>query len=54
MKNANEYNVASTVEPSATKAQWKVHSKHVIACDGAGSQVRMSLGIESEGEDNCG
>lgn len=43
----------STVEERSTKTQWQVHSRHVLACDGAKSQVRADLGIESEGEDGC-
>ncbi|KAI8938280.1 hypothetical protein NX059_005938 [Plenodomus lindquistii] len=45
--------VISTVEERSTKAQWQVRSRHVLACDGAKSQVRKDLGIESEGEDGC-
>lgn len=43
----------SIVEERSTKVQWQVKSKHVIACDGARSQVRKFLEIESEGEDGC-
>ncbi|KAH8733472.1 FAD binding domain-containing protein [Ilyonectria robusta] len=43
--------VTTTVEERATKTRWEITSRHVIACDGAKSQVRKDLGIESEGED---
>ncbi|KAF2014634.1 FAD binding domain-containing protein [Aaosphaeria arxii CBS 175.79] len=43
--------VTTTVEERATKEQWQVVSRHVVACDGARSQVRKFLRIESEGED---
>ncbi|KAJ2900058.1 hypothetical protein MKZ38_002676 [Zalerion maritima] len=43
--------VTSLVEERFTKAQWHIESKHVLACDGAKSQVRKFLGIEMEGED---
>ncbi|CAK7221310.1 hypothetical protein SBRCBS47491_004484 [Sporothrix bragantina] len=43
--------VTSTVEERSTKARWQITSRHVLACDGARSQVRKDLGIESEGED---
>ncbi|CAH0033221.1 unnamed protein product [Clonostachys rhizophaga] len=42
--------VISTVEERSTKAQWQVRSRHVLACDGAKSQVRADLAIESEDE----
>ncbi|KAJ4230735.1 hypothetical protein NW757_013967 [Fusarium falciforme] len=42
--------VISILEECSTKAQWQVHSRHVLACDGAKSQVRTDLGIESEDE----
>lgn len=45
--------VTTTVEERATKTRWEITSRHVIACDGAKSQVRKDLGIESEGEDGC-
>ncbi|KAJ9139161.1 2,4-dichlorophenol 6-monooxygenase [Pleurostoma richardsiae] len=44
--------VYSTVEERSTKTQWRITSRHVLACDGAKSQVRKFLGIESEGEDS--
>ncbi|KAB5545740.1 FAD binding domain-containing protein [Coniochaeta sp. 2T2.1] len=43
--------VISTLEERSTKTRWQVQSTHVLACDGARSEVRKSLGIESEGED---
>lgn len=45
--------VITTVEERETKTTYKIRSRHVIGCDGAKSQVRKSLGIESEGEDSC-
>lgn len=45
--------VTTTVEERATKTRWEITSRHVIACDGAKSQVRKDLSIESEGEDGC-
>ncbi|KAJ4387265.1 hypothetical protein N0V93_007854 [Gnomoniopsis smithogilvyi] len=47
-----EDNVITTVEERGTKATYKIRSRHVIGCDGAKSQVRKSLGIQSEGEDS--
>ncbi|OCL07710.1 hypothetical protein AOQ84DRAFT_294575, partial [Glonium stellatum] len=44
--------VISTVEERVTKTQFRIRSKHVIGCDGAKSQVRKHLGIESEEEDS--
>lgn len=41
------------LEQRSTGSRWVVRSKHVVACDGAKSQVRKDLGIESEGEDGC-
>ncbi|OLN87753.1 2,4-dichlorophenol 6-monooxygenase [Colletotrichum chlorophyti] len=43
--------ILSTVEESVTQKRWTIVSRHVIGCDGAKSQVRKSLDIESEGED---
>ncbi|EON61505.1 hypothetical protein W97_00720 [Coniosporium apollinis CBS 100218] len=48
----NENEVITTVEERATRNQFRIRSEHVIACDGARSQVRSQLGIESEGEDS--
>ena len=45
--------VLTTVEERSTKNRYRIRSKHVVACDGARSQVRTCLGIESEGEDSC-
>ncbi|ORY61761.1 FAD binding domain-containing protein [Pseudomassariella vexata] len=44
--------VTSTLEECHTKHQYTVRSRHVVGCDGAKSQVRNDLGIESEGEDS--
>ncbi|KPM41581.1 hypothetical protein AK830_g4957 [Neonectria ditissima] len=43
--------VTITVEERATKTRWNITSRHVIACDGAKSEVRKDLGIECDGED---
>ncbi|KXH26613.1 FAD binding domain-containing protein [Colletotrichum simmondsii] len=43
--------VTTVVEERATKRRWTITSRHVIGCDGAKSQVRQFLGIETEGED---
>lgn len=43
--------VISTVEERGTGRQHRISSRHVIACDGARSQVRKALNIDSEGED---
>ncbi|OHF02124.1 FAD binding domain-containing protein [Colletotrichum orchidophilum] len=43
--------VTTVVEERATKKRWTIVSRHVIGCDGAKSQVRRFLGIETEGED---
>ncbi|KAM5361900.1 hypothetical protein ACJZ2D_012845 [Fusarium nematophilum] len=43
--------VTSVLEERSTKTQWLARSRHVLACDGAKSQVRADLGIGSEGED---
>lgn len=48
----NENEVISTVEERATGKQYRIHSRHVIACDGAKSQVRKALQVDSEGEDS--
>ncbi|KAH8668666.1 FAD binding domain-containing protein [Xylariales sp. PMI_506] len=47
----NQDGVTSIVEERSTNAQWHIKSQHVMACDGARSQVRKSLGIECEGDD---
>ncbi|WQF85230.1 Putative FAD-binding domain, FAD/NAD(P)-binding domain superfamily [Colletotrichum destructivum] len=43
--------VFTTVEERATKKRYTVTSRHLVGCDGAKSQVRRCLGIETEGED---
>ncbi|KAK1579611.1 FAD binding domain-containing protein [Colletotrichum navitas] len=43
--------VVTVLEEYATKKSCAIKSRHVIGCDGAKSQVRRSLGIETEGED---
>lgn len=45
--------VIATVEERDTKKTFRIRSRHVVGCDGAKSQVRKWLGIESEGEDSC-
>lgn len=48
-----EDKVVTTVEERGTTRTYSIRSRHVIACDGAKSQVRKALGIQSEGEDSC-
>ncbi|KAK1673122.1 FAD binding domain-containing protein [Colletotrichum godetiae] len=43
--------LTTVVEERATRRRWTINSRHVIGCDGAKSQVRRFLGIETEGED---
>ncbi|KAK2031653.1 FAD binding domain-containing protein [Colletotrichum zoysiae] len=43
--------IVTVVEELATKRRCGIKSRHLIGCDGAKSQVRRSLGIETEGED---
>ncbi|VUC30478.1 unnamed protein product [Clonostachys rosea] len=43
--------VTTIIEDRSSSTSLQVRSRHVIACDGARSQVRKHLGIESEGED---
>ncbi|KAL0936770.1 2,4-dichlorophenol 6-monooxygenase [Colletotrichum truncatum] len=43
--------VVTLVEERATRQRWTILSNYVIGCDGAKSEVRKSLGIETEGED---
>jgi len=45
--------VYTTVEDRNAGGTFEVRSQHVIACDGARSQVRSNLGIECDGEDSC-
>ncbi|OBR05282.1 FAD binding domain-containing protein [Colletotrichum higginsianum IMI 349063] len=45
--------VFTTVEERATNKRYTVTSRHLVGCDGAKSQVRRCLGIETEGEDGC-
>lgn len=48
-----DYHVVTRVEERDTKTTYDVRSRYVIGCDGAKSQVRKHLGIESDGEDSC-
>lgn len=43
----------STVEDTFTGEEMKIESSLVIACDGANSRVRKSVGIQSEGEETA-
>ncbi|TPX10374.1 uncharacterized protein E0L32_008779 [Thyridium curvatum] len=43
--------VKSTIEERSTRTQWQVTSRYVIACDGAKSLVRDTLGIGCDGEE---
>lgn len=45
--------VTTTIEDRNSGATFKVKSQHVIACDGARSRVRSTLGIQCDGEDSC-
>lgn len=45
--------VTSIAEERSTKTRWAIRSRHVVACDGARSEVRKYLGIATEGEDGC-
>ncbi|KAK2592314.1 hypothetical protein QQS21_010004 [Conoideocrella luteorostrata] len=47
----NEDVVTATLEERSTKTRWSINSKHLLACDGAKSQVRQDLNIECEGEE---
>lgn len=41
--------VITTIEDRAAKREYQLRSNHMIACDGARSRVRESLGINCEG-----
>ena len=45
--------VINTVAVRNTNDTYQIRSKYVLGCDGAKSQVRKWLGIESEGDDSC-
>lgn len=45
--------ITCIVEERSTKVRWQIKSRHLLACDGARSEVRKDLAIESEGEDGC-
>ncbi|CAI7595600.1 unnamed protein product [Penicillium pancosmium] len=47
----NDNEVITTVEDRAAQKEYRIKSRHVIACDGAKSAVRKHLGITSEGEE---
>ncbi|KAH9210423.1 3-propionate hydroxylase [Leptodontidium sp. 2 PMI_412] len=42
--------VVTVVENRGNKSLYNICSRHVVACDGAKSRVRQTLGIECEGE----
>lgn len=44
--------VTSILYERATGRRWTIRSRHLVACDGARSTVRSSLGIGSQGEDS--
>ncbi|KIX02969.1 uncharacterized protein Z518_06519 [Rhinocladiella mackenziei CBS 650.93] len=44
--------ITTTVEERATGHRFQIHSRYLIACDGARSKVRSVLGVESDGEDS--
>ncbi|KAJ5683239.1 hypothetical protein N7462_006404 [Penicillium macrosclerotiorum] len=52
LKQADGY-VITSIEDRAAKHEYKLKSRHVVACDGAKSAVRKYLGVESEGEETC-
>lgn len=41
----------TTIEDRAIQKEYRIRSRHVIACDGAKSAVRKHLSITSEGEE---
>lgn len=45
--------VLTTVEDRGARKEYKIRSRHVVACDGAKSAVRKFLGVTSEGEETC-
>lgn len=45
--------VITTATVRHTNEQYQIRANYVLGCDGAKSQVRKWLGIESEGEDSC-
>lgn len=45
--------VVTTVEDRGAQKQYKIRSRHVVACDGAKSAVREFLGVTCEGEETC-
>lgn len=45
--------VTTTVEERSTGRRYILRSRHLIACDGARSQVRKVLKVASEGEETC-
>lgn len=49
----DESHVVATIEDRASGKEYKIKSRHLVACDGAKSAVRKSLGITSEGEETC-
>ncbi|KAJ5665650.1 uncharacterized protein N7477_008098 [Penicillium maclennaniae] len=45
--------VVTTVEDRGAQREYKIRSRHVVACDGAKSAVRKFLGVTCEGEEPC-
>lgn len=45
--------MVATIEDRASGTEYKIKSRHLVACDGAKSAVRTFLGITSEGEETC-
>lgn len=45
--------IITTAVARNTNDTYQIRSNYVLGCDGAKSQVRKSLGVESEGEDSC-
>jgi 2-polyprenyl-6-methoxyphenol hydroxylase-like FAD-dependent oxidoreductase len=45
--------VITVVEDRNSHENYEICSRHVVACDGARSKVRETLGIQCEGESTC-
>lgn len=45
--------VVTMIENRNSQTNYEICSRHVVACDGARSKVRETLGIECEGESTC-
>ncbi|KAJ5304682.1 Branched-chain-amino-acid aminotransferase [Penicillium atrosanguineum] len=45
--------VVTTIKDRGAQKEYKIRSRHVVACDGAKSVVRKFLGVTCEGEETC-